>query len=168
MSDMNSICIALSKQWQGQPYGNLSLVLVFLRYLALVHQTNHHVAKGDMFYGDHLLFERLYNAVSPEIDLVAEKAVGMGTAQNVDLFKQAQQLNQLVQNHKITQRDIPTPTDLAMSSLIAENLFLSAIEHANQTFTAQSKLTKGIDNMLAQIVDTHEGHVYLLKQRVAF
>ena len=85
-------------EWNMSPCPQLSVILVNLRFLALVHQTNHWVAKGDAFYGDHLLFSRLYDTVNGEVDSIAEKAVGVGTDRSVDLNLQLSQVQRLAQN----------------------------------------------------------------------
>lgn len=156
----------MTSNWEGVPYAALSLVLVQLRYLAFLHQTHHWITKGDPFYGDHLLFERLYGAVTGEIDSIAEKVIGLGSTQNVDIMLQAKQLCQLVcDNGGLS--TIPTPDQLVKQSLAAELSFIECIEHAVENLQATGCMTRGLDNMLAGISDTHEGHVYLLKQRLS-
>lgn len=152
--------------WGAVPYPHLSVLLVHLRFLAMVHQTHHWQAQGDSFYGDHLLFERLYGAVSGEIDQIAEKAVGLGCIDNVSLVMQAQQVMQLAQSYGVA-TTIPTQSDLAMRSLHAELGLLRCIDHCVCCLKDLGSLTRGLDNMLAGMEDVHEGHVYLLKQRCA-
>jgi DNA-binding ferritin-like protein len=154
----------LLQEWGGMPYAQLSVVLVHLRFLAFVHQTNHWIAKGDPFYGDHLLFERLYNETTNEVDKVAEKAVGMGSEQNVDLMLQLQQLQRLVNGYGASQA-VPQATDLVRRSMMVEVNFISMIDAMCASMQEQGILTKGVENMLQGIADVHEGHVYLLKQR---
>lgn len=151
-------------QWGATPYAHLSLLLVHLRYVALIHQTHHWTAKGDPFYGDHLLFQRLYETVIQEIDAVAEKAVGLGCADTVNLQLQAQQLSQLSTEYG-TSMTLPTSSDLAKRSLAAEVSLLRCAAHCAQSLKDLGLLTRGLDNMLQGIEDTHEGSVYLLKQR---
>lgn len=151
-------------EWGSVTYPELSVMLVHLRHLALLHQTHHWTAKGDPFYGDHLLFERLYSSVTPEIDSVAEKAIGLGTTANVDVALQTMQLNKLVQNYGMSQM-IPTESDLARRSLIAEYNFLVVVAKLVELMKESGTLTRGLDNLIAGIEDQHEGNCYLLKQR---
>jgi DNA-binding ferritin-like protein len=151
-------------EWGGLPYPQLSVLLVYLKFLAAVHQNHHWTAKGDPYYGDHLLFERIYGALPEEIDSVAEKAIGLGTSANVDLTLQTMQLNRLVQGYGMMQT-IPQPTELAKRSLLAELNFLAVTAHLVQCMKEQGVLTRGLDNLIAGIEDKHETHVYLLKQR---
>ena len=82
-------------QWGNTPYPQLSVALVHLKFLASVHQNHHWVTKGDPFYGDHLLFQRVYEATAEDIDTMAEKAIGLGSTTNVDLVLVTSQLMKL-------------------------------------------------------------------------
>ena len=154
----------MCSEWGSVPYPQLSVMLVQLKFLAAVHQNHHWTAKGDPFYGDHLLFERLYSGTLEEIDSIAEKAIGMGTTVNVDLSLQTAQLHRLVQGYGMTQT-IPQSTELAKRSLLAEMNFLMVASCLVSSMKEQGTLSRGIDNLIAGIEDKHEGHVYLLKQR---
>jgi len=150
--------------WGGVSYSELSVLLVHLRHLQLIHQNHHWTAKGDPFYGDHLLFEGLYNTVTSEIDSVAEKAVGLGTTENVNVQLQVTQVAQLLQGYGMSQT-IPQASELAKRSLAAEMNFLAVINVLLCSLKESCQTTPGLDNMLAGIADVHEKHVYLLKQR---
>jgi DNA-binding ferritin-like protein len=151
-------------EWGMVPYPELSVLIVNLRFLALVHQTHHWTAMGDPFFGDHLLFERLYNSTSDEIDQVAEKTVGLGTVQNVDMMLQTSQLQRMIAGYGMSST-IPQQSELARRSMMAELNFLKAMDSLVCSLKESGTLTRGLDNMLAGIEDKHEGSVYLLKQR---
>jgi DNA-binding ferritin-like protein len=151
-------------EWGAIPSAHLSVVLVHLRFLYLVHQTHHWVAKGDSFYGDHMLFQRLYEAIAVEIDVLAEKAVGMGSERNVNLPLQVIQLQRLVQGYGMA-TTIPQSTELAKRSLLAERNLLLVVATAVEQMKMQGILSRGVDNMLATVEDKHEEHVYILQQR---
>jgi DNA-binding ferritin-like protein len=150
--------------WGNVPYGELSVMLVYARFLACVHQTHHWQAKGDPFYGDHLLFERLYGVASADIDVIAEKAVGLGCTENVNLLVQSEQVAQLSKSYGVSMT-IPTQSDLARRSLVAEQGFARCVEFVTAALRDKGLLTRGLDNMLAGIQDAHENSIYLLKQR---
>ena len=152
-------------EWGGAPYPQLSVLLVHLRFLSFVHQNHHWVAKGDPFYGDHSLFGELYSNVVGEVDSIAERAVGLGTSQNVDVSLHTSQLLKLVQGYGMTQT-IPQPNELARRSLQAEINFLKTCNILVQSMKEAGTLTRGLDNLIAGIEDQHETHVYKLKQRV--
>ena len=65
-----------------------------LRLLALYYQTAHWQSKNPIFYADHLLFERLYDAVNGEIDGVAERAIGVTDQSAVNLLAHVEILSQ--------------------------------------------------------------------------
>jgi DNA-binding ferritin-like protein len=153
-------------EWGGIPYPQLSVVLVHLKYLAALHQNHHWTAMGDPYYGDHLLFQRLYDGVDAEIDLVAEKSIGLGCTSNVDLNLVHSQLLKLVSGQGSATM-IPQSSDLAKKSLMAEMNFLAVMKHLCDSIKDCGLMTNGLDKMLAGIEDKHEGHVYLLKQRIS-
>lgn len=150
--------------WGGIPYAELSVVLVYLRYLAFVHQTHHWIAQSDSFYGDHKLFEQLYDAVVKEIDTVAEKAVGLGNEQNVNMKLQVAQLLKLCCAY-CSPQTVPNSSDLAKASLNAEFNFLKLIKATYERMKENGTETPGVENMLQDLFDAHEKHVYLLKRR---
>lgn len=152
-------------EWGGVAYPQLSVLLVHLKFLAAIHQNHHWTTKGDPFYGDHQLFQRLYEGVTGEVDSVAEKVIGLGSVANVDLPLQTSQLLKLVQGHGMTST-IPQPSELARRSYLAEMNFLKVAAHLVEHMRECGTLTRGLDNLIAGIEDSHEGHVYLLKQRI--
>lgn len=151
-------------EWCDTPYPELSVILVHLRFLAQVHQAHHWTARGDAFYGDHQMFMRLYEQTTEEIDGIAEKAVGLGCVDNVNLTLQLQQIAKLAHSYGMAST-IPQSTELSKRSMIAEVSFLRCVSHCAQSLKEKGLMTRGLDNMLAGIEDVHEGHVYLLKQR---
>lgn len=151
-------------EWGSVPYPQLSVILVHLKFLAFVHQYHHWVTKGDPFYGDHLLFSRLYVGASEDVDSVAEKAIGLGSTSNVDLSLSTSQLFKLVQGYGMTST-IPQPTEFAKRSYLAEMNFLKVAAHLAENLKECGLMTRGLDNLLAGIEDKHESNIYLLKQR---
>lgn len=152
--------------WSGLPYAELSVVLVHLRYLALLHQTHHWIARGDSFYGDHQLFEHLYQRTLEDIDEVAERAIGLGNEQNVTLAAQLAQLVRL--SHDVcSPQTIPNSSGLAQASLAAECSFLRVLKGMRESLRSQHALTDGLDDLLPQVASRHERHVYLLRRRCA-
>jgi len=153
-------------EWSDAPFAQLSVAMVHLKYLYSLHQNHHWVSCGDPFYGDHLLFQKIYEGIAEEIDSLAEKAVGLGCTENVNLELQTSQLLKLVKGGASAMM-MPTKSDLAKKSLIAEMNFLSVMKQLCESLRECGLMTHGLDNLLAGIEDKHEGHVYLLKQRCA-
>jgi len=151
-------------EWGAVPNPQLSVLLTQLRYLFLIHQTHHWISRGSSYYGDHLLFMRLYENIDDEIDALAEKMIGLGTIDSVSLFLQIAQVNKLIQGYG-SLSTVPTQDELARRSLAAEMSFLKYVARAVDQLKSVNVLTRGLDNLLAGIEDKHEEHVYLLKQR---
>ena len=164
--NLHIIADNMMAEWGSTPYPQLSVLLVHLKYLYALHQNHHWTSMGDPFYGDHLLFQRLYQATLEEIDGLAEKAIGLGSTTNVNLTLQTSQLLKLVTSDGNASM-IPTSSDLARKSLMAEMNFLKVIDVMMSCLQECGLLTPGLSNMLEGIADVHEGHIYLLKQRVS-
>jgi DNA-binding ferritin-like protein len=158
--DPQTIFAELLADYQGQPCAELGVLLALHRAVANLHQTHHWQASGPLFYQDHLLFERLYTTVNGFIDGLAEKAVGMGTANLVNAQTQSQQMDALIE-YFCGQGANP----LAISNH-AEEACCALIDLSIQNLRTNNQLTDGIENMLQGICDTHEGLRYLLKQRL--
>jgi hypothetical protein len=137
-------------------------VLVFLRSLSLIHQSHHWLTSGENYYSDHLLFERLYNQTQEEIDKVGEKAVGAGDLKYIYPGPQSLLISQVVGSLCNGSK----PGAFVEVSVEAERRFILHLRYIMKQMEAKGFLTKGIDNLLAGIEDTHEGHLYLLDQRM--
>src|SRR5271154_7037890 len=77
-----------------------ALYIATLKAMALIHQHNHWTTKGNAFYGDHLLFERLYNSTLKDLDLAAEKFVGLMGDSCLDYDLQADLLHKVLLKYK--------------------------------------------------------------------
>lgn len=135
-------------------------LLVALRALAMIHQSHHWLTKGESFYADHLLFERLYNNVVEEIDRVGERAIGLGA--RVEMMApqvQARQVADVVAQVCSDVTDLSQ--ELILTSLKAEQWFLDFLGSVK----AATAPSIGTDNLLGDLGDTHEEHGYLLQQR---
>lgn len=147
----------------GAKFAELAVLLGACRAISILHQTHHWQSSGPVFYGDHLLFERLYGASNAEIDVVAEKLLGLGGSQDLlSVSKQVINLSHFLKVHK----DHSESDLLARRSLEAEVLFLGIVEAIMDKLKSGGMLTRGLEQMLGNIADVHEGHVYLLRQRV--
>ena len=162
--NVNIITDNMIAEWGGTLYSQLSVILVHLKFLAELHQNHHWTCMDDPFYGDHQLFSRLYGDVQGEIDSVAEKSIGLGSNANVDLVRVTTQVLRLMTGVGSGSM-IPHSSDLARRSLSAELNFLKVLDAMIDSLEECGLLTNGVDNMLQDIADKHEGHVYLLKQR---
>jgi DNA-binding ferritin-like protein len=128
-------------------------------------QTAHWVAKGDSSYGDHLLYERLYEENLEEIDLFAEKFIpiaGEKIVNPIELEKQtAIKLSEV-----ISFNDKMIDLDIAENVLKAEEYVVKSITDLHTFLTSKDILTIGAEDLITEICSTHENHCYLLKQRL--
>ena len=134
------------------------LLLSFLRALAHIYQYMHWRSAGTNYYGDHLLYERLYNSVEGEIDPVAEKVLGI-----TNDSKSIHPIEDMKYTSAIVTRFIKgefNPESFAEIGLAAEKELIKLIEKM-----MSGDQSDGVENMLQGIADKHEGHLYLLQQR---
>jgi DNA-binding ferritin-like protein len=130
-----------------------------LRLLSLYYQTAHWTVKGSLFYQDHLLFERLYDSVNKEIDEVAEKAIGLTKDRSVVNLPDI--LNKVQQGASKLRFECKENVEFAREAILLEQDLISFLE------VAAKDCSLGCNDLLASIANTHEGHLYLLGQRVA-
>lgn len=131
-------------------------VLIYARALYQMYQNFHWRSAGPQYYGDHLLYERLYGDLQGELDQLAEKTLGTGgELEPVSDGKAAADLLD-----KLTS-DTSGTDDFPKEAIIAEEGFLEVIRDI-----PERPLSDGVENLLQGIADKHEEHLYLLKQRV--
>lgn len=148
-------------------YSELGVFVDLLRALSFLHQTHHWQTNGSMFYSDHLLFERLYNTTQAEIDKVAEKAIGVGSGDLVNYKHSLENMTRFLNAIDDNEMAMDNPSlKMVKKSLFAEKSFIVAGEKLMNILKSKNQLTRGIEQMLGNVLDEHEGFVYLLKQRV--
>ena len=120
--------------------------------------TFHWRAKGVASYGDHQLYQRLYEARLPEVDRVAEIIAAVGGSSALDPAKGMQAAQPFVQSvDKLQASD-------AIKARVAAQTVLKALDAANKA-AASTPHALAINNALSSIADAHLEAVYLLKQR---
>ena len=135
-----------------------ALYIATLKAIALVHQHNHWTTKGAAFYGDHLLFERLYNSTLKDVDLAAEKFLGLLGEDCLNYDLQADLLHKVLLKYNNLEG---SPVEM---SLTAEKDFLKLSKDAYHCFEEEGRLTLGLDDMIMAIASQREESVYLLQQ----
>lgn len=135
-----------------------ALHIATLKAIALIHQHSHWTTKGEPFYGDHLLFERIYKSSLEDLDLAAEKFIGLFGTECLDYQLQAELLNKVLLRYKGLEGK---PLEMSLS---IEKDFLKFSQDAYNCFEDEDKLTLGLDDMLMAIASNREGAVYLLQQ----
>ena len=121
--------------------------------------TLHWRAKGAGYYGDHLLYQRLYEARQPEIDRVAEVIAAVGGAHLLNPTKAMQAATPFIES--IESLQVPD----AHKALIAAQTVIAALQEADNV-AKNSPYSMAVNNALAGISDSHLESVYLLQQRI--
>lgn len=135
-----------------------ALYIASLKAMALLHQHDHWITRGVSFYGDHLLFERLYNSALKDLDLAAEKFIGLFGDQVLDYDLQTDLLHKVLLKYKNLEG---SPLEM---SLAVEKDFLKLSQQSYNVFEEEDKLTLGLDDMVMNIASNREESVYLLQQ----
>jgi hypothetical protein len=160
----NVVFSNLVGQWGGKSYAELSVLLAAYRAMTIVHQSGHWACKGDSFYGDHLLLERVYGEANGFIDQIAEKLVGLSGESLVDPKLQLMQMNSIFDACNFAPS--MSEKDIIFRSLLIEQMVLvftlAAITDLKENFI----LTQGLENFLQGLCDSAENRCYLLKQRL--
>lgn len=155
-------CVA---EYGNTPMSELAVLLACVRAEAMIHQAHHWQTRGSSYYGDHLLFERVYNDVNGFVDGLAERAVGAG---HHVLVQPLMQMSHMVAFSKLFYSDAPVspePEEMPLLSLRALLKSMLVLQLAYKTLEVRGLLSNGIDNLLQGIADKQEELVYLLKQR---
>jgi len=135
-----------------------ALYIAALKAMALIHQNSHWLTRGDAFYGKHLLFERIYNSALKDLDLAAEKFVGLFGDQCLNYDLQTDLLHKLLLKYKNLEG---SPTQM---SLEVEKEFLKFSSVAYNAIEDGECLTLGLSDTLTEIASNREQAVYLLQQ----
>lgn len=132
--------------------------IAFLRSIYLVHQSNHWMAKGDNFYGNHLLLERIYKTAQEDVDAAAEKFVAFFGAGFLNMSAQGKIIETLMKKYQ---------SNSMSSSLEIEQDFLKFAEEFYKKIKDQKNFSLGLDDLLCAVSNSRETAVYLLKQALS-
>lgn len=135
-----------------------ALYIATLKAIAQIHQHNHWTTSGVAFYGDHLLFERLYNSTLKDLDLAAEKFIGLFGDMVINYDLQVDLLHKVLSKYSKLEG---SPMEM---SLAIEKDFVQFSKSAYECFDSEGKLTLGLDDMIMAIASQREESVYLLRQ----
>ena len=130
------------------------LVDVFCTMRATYHtyRNSHWMTQG---YGNHLLFERLYNEVKDLIDTLAEQVVGYYGSNGI------REDVQLVNERVLVFARSADPTANALQAALTVRQKLG---EAYDRMDADGNLTPGWDDTLTSLAKTNDNHIYLLQQ----
>lgn len=131
-------------------------VLAYLELSYMFYQSAHWQTKGTDFYGDHLLFQRLYEGIRDEVDTLGEKLVGVYGVEHVDLHRRITNLTTLANFLDIQY----IQKEYISTALVMEKKLLGLLQEADTL-----NFSSGVKDMFAGFANAHEGNIYLLQQR---
>ena len=143
----------------------LSYHIAWLRVLEIWFHHAHWTTKGNTYYGDHLLFERIYNDVSELVDPVAEKAVAMCGESVADTHMCSKLVAEMLCAYPSPSR-ANEATMIAATGLALVKDYLETLSETYKKLKETGDLTLGLDDMLMSHANKLEEFEYLLKQRV--
>ena len=144
----NALCLALLNAWAGI-HGEYWLLWTF-----------HWRSKGTGYYGDHLLYQRLYTARQAEIDRMAEIIAAVGGASYLNPTKAMDAAKPFIESIENLQKED------AEKALVAAQAVLRLLDVANNAAKG-TRYELAINNALSGISDSHLEAVYLLQQRIS-
>lgn len=137
-----------------------NLFVASLRAIYLVETFCHWTTKGLGFYGNHLLFERLYKQAAEDADLAAEKFIGLFGENAMDYKTQCAHLGKLMTKYQDREME---KLELALA---IEKDFVAFAKQAYDAFDKDDVLTLGLDDTIMTIASNREGAMYLLQQAI--
>jgi DNA-binding ferritin-like protein len=147
------------------PDAELKKYLALMKALQNYYQHAHWISKGEPYYGDHLLFERLYGDLGKQIDSLAEKMVGLG-GDSLVCVKTVMAMTAKILSHVPDMDENMLGYELAETGLKLEISFLKCTDDLYNKMKTEGSITLGFDDLLMSLYNEHEGSVYLLQQRV--
>lgn len=150
------------KTEETEPSGAAELLCSYLamqRTMVIVFQHSHWKCKtdgGNKFYGQHLLFERIYDAVSDLVDTTAEKIIGVFGNDGLDHNNQLEIMAGIYKKYD-------GETYLVNSINISKD-FLKMAEDIYNRIKEMGNMTLGLDDMIMSQCSDVEGYLYLLQQ----
>ena len=135
----------------------LQWLLACLRAQYWMYQQSHWQVMGDAYYGNHLLFERLYKSVIDQVDTLGEKMVSMHGPEAVNALDLGGKFEVWIKRWDLTEC-------LHRRGLQAEQDFQVACQSVYETLGESGVLTLGMDDFLMATANEHETNEYLLRQ----
>ena len=135
----------------------LRTILATLRAQEQLYFTSHWQSAGSNFYGQHLLFERLYDAQSDQYDALAEKLVCTCGKEIVDPLKQITIEKDLLTDWVKTENAVER-------GLASEKELQGQIKSTYDYLKENNELTPGLDDYLLALSNEHDTNSYLLGQ----
>ena len=152
-------------EYSPLPEADLKKYLALMKAIQNYYQHAHWISKGEPYYADHLLFERLYGSLNEQIDTLAEKMVGVGGDHFV-CVKTVMGITAKILSH-VPEMDRNTlGYEMVQTAIKLEKMFLVYTKNLYTKMKEDGSLTLGFDDMLMSLYNEHEGNAYLLGQRI--
>ena len=157
--------LALRKGSRNAPdITSLQRLLAHLRALRQVYHTTHWNVSGGNYYGDHLLFQRLYAgeegaSLDDQIDGLGERMVRYFGSETVSDSVILPMMQQIVSSAEAQREPIRRAYQM-------EQATHKAIEDAYEALKATGHKTLGLDDFLMALADERDTVLYLLGQRL--
>lgn len=135
---------------------SLKAILSLLRAIHWDLHTSHWLSNGAAFYANHGMFSEMYKATEEDYDKVAEKIIGH--------FQSDLDPCEMMKLSFIWLKKIEHVKDLYDRALKLETTLLKLIQNCLEI--CQDYVSSGIENMLDDISDQHEKHIYFIKQSI--
>lgn len=135
----------------------LQWLLACLRAQYWSYQESHWQVRGGTFYGDHLLFQRLYGSVQTQVDTLAEKMVGSHGEAAVDGMDVGAKFESWIRRWADTDC-------LHKRGLLSEQDFQNTCSKVYESLGQTGELSLGMDDFLMATANEHETNEYLLRQ----
>lgn len=142
---------------KGAAIEMLQWLLAGLRSQYWSYQESHWQVKGQSFYGDHLLFQRLYESVQEQTDVLAEKLVGMYGIDAVNGLDLGAKFEVFVKRWS-------NVDCLHKRGLLSEQDIQGIIKRVYEYLKSVGELSLGMDDFLMAMASEHETNQYLLRQ----
>jgi len=139
--------------------------IAWLRVLEIWFHHAHWTTRGATYYGDHLLFERIYNGVSELGDPLAEKAVAMCGVGVADTHMCSKLMAEMLCSYPSPSR-AEEATMIAATGLALVKDYLETLDETYKKIKGMGAMSMGLDDLLMSHANKLEEFVYLLKHRV--
>jgi len=136
-------------------------LLGLLRAQDWIYRHAHWQVGSDGFYGDHLMFQRLYENTTLEIDGLAEKTAGYLGAQVLEPVL----LLRVAMDWVSRWEQIECPFRRALQ---AEEDFQKAAQTVYDSLKTSGVMPLGLDDFIQALANSHDSHTYLLQQKLEF
>lgn len=135
-----------------------ALYIANLRAIYLIHQNNHWLASGDNFYGNHLLFEKIYKSAQDNADAAAERFIGLFGSECANYSLQVKLIHQIMTKYSKSEN---SPAE---QSLAAEKDFIKISDEFYDFLDKQGKMSAGLDDLILSISSEREEAIYFLSR----